>query len=78
LKDTSSEHAEVRTLLSALAGKVPECEEIFGEQAVGNTLFGLRGMSSEHDEVRLILHVLTPKISACEEILAVQAISNAL
>ena len=74
----SSEHAEVRKLLSMLTVKFAECPDNFDTQAVGNSLYGLQGMDSEHVEVRKLLTVLTPKVAGCLNPLNSQAVGNAM
>ena len=74
----SSEHAEVRKLLSVLTIKFAECTDHFDTQAVGNSLYGLQGMDSEHVEVRKLLTILAPKVAGCVNPLNSQAIGNAV
>jgi hypothetical protein len=59
----SSKHAEVRIMLTALAGHVAGCKEVLKGQAVGNALYGLQGMSCEHVEVRGMLSVPAGHVS---------------
>jgi hypothetical protein len=74
----SSDSAEVRAMLSALAPRVESCREALSAQAVGNVLYGLQGMSSDSAEVRAMLSALAPKVVSCREALDVQAVGNAL
>ena len=55
----SSDHDEVRDVLSALAMKVDSCKEDLNAQALGNALYGLQRMSSDHVEVRDVLSALS-------------------
>ena len=57
----SSNHTEVREALYHLNMKTKEVAEL-DCQAVGNALFGLRGMSSTHVEVRDVLQTFSTKI----------------
>ena len=61
LRCMSSDHVEVRSLLSALEPKVRSCRGSLNVQAVGSALYGLRGMSSNHVEVRSLLSALDEK-----------------
>jgi uncharacterized protein YhbP (UPF0306 family) len=78
LQDMSTEHAEVRGMLSALAGTVAGCTEVPKAQHVGNALYGLQGMSSEHVEVRDTLSALAGTMAGCTEVLKAQGVGNAL
>jgi fructose-1,6-bisphosphatase len=53
----SSDHAEVRAILSALVCKVQSCKEDLNAQELGNALYGLQGMGFEGDS-KLLLDVL--------------------
>jgi hypothetical protein len=46
----SSEHAEVRSMLSALEPHVRSSVVILSEKHVGTALLGLQQMKSEHEE----------------------------
>jgi len=74
----TSEHEEVRHLLSVLSAKVAQCIELLEAQNVGNALYGLRGMNSDYKEVRSIIIALTPKIATAREDLNGQALGNSL
>ena len=52
----SSEHEEVRAIVSALASKFTP--RTLDSHACGSTLFGMRRMKCEHDEVRALLAVI--------------------
>jgi hypothetical protein len=65
-------------VLSALASKIEGCKESLDAQAVGNALFGLKGMSSDRAEVLRVLSALAIKIEGCKESLSAQAVGNAL
>ena len=47
-------------------------------QAVGNALYGLKGMSSDSAEVRGLISVLVAKVKGCKDDLSAQAVGNAL
>jgi len=64
LRGCSSEHAEVRSVLSVLAPHIAECSETLSAQELGMALDGLRGCSSEHAEVRSISH--SPYTAYCK------------
>jgi len=63
LQSMSSDHEEVRTLLSILAIKITDCREIIEGTSLSCTLYGLQGMTSDSPEVRTILQVLTDNIA---------------
>jgi hypothetical protein len=44
----SSDHVEVRSMISALSGKVHSCKESLDAQAVGNGLYGMQGIKGDH------------------------------
>jgi len=78
LKCMSSECAEVRQLIFALASKVEASSTELVAQAVGNALYGCQMMTSDHEEVRYLLQVLAIKVSQCSELLEAQNVGNAL
>ena len=78
LRNMSSDHEEVRSMLGVLARKVAGCRDVLGPQAVAMALHGLRKMSSDHQEVRSMLGVLTKKVADCKEELSPQGVGNAL
>jgi hypothetical protein len=61
LQCMSSDHVEVRSMLSALEPAVRSCREPLSTQAVGYALYGMRCMSSDHAEVRSMLSALEKK-----------------
>jgi hypothetical protein len=78
LQKMSSDHSEVREVLSALAVKIRNCKENLDPQGVGNALYGLQKMCSDSSEVREILSALAMKIRNCKENLDPQAVGNSL
>ena len=78
MQGMSSDHAEVRSMVSALLGKVHSCKESLGAQEVGNALYGMQCMSSDHAEVRSMVSALAGKVHSCKESLGAQAVGNAL
>jgi hypothetical protein len=78
MQKMSSNHDEVRAVLSALDMKVQSCKEGLNAQAVGNTLYGLQKMSSDYAEVRDVLSALAMKVRSCKEDLTAQEVGNAL
>jgi len=72
LRGCSSEHAEVRSVLSVLAPHIAECSEPLRALELSMALYGLRGCSSEHAEVRSVLTALAPHIAKCSKTLSAQ------
>ena len=54
----SSDHPEVRSMISSLLDKVHGCKESLIAQNVGNALYGMRSMSSDHPEVRSMINII--------------------
>ena len=44
----SSEHIEVRQLISALTPRFADCQERLRDQEIGNALYGMQGMVTYH------------------------------
>ncbi len=64
--------------MGILAAKISQSTCELDAQAIGNALYGLKGMSSECGEVRTLLSVLATKISASKNLLSGQEVGIAL
>jgi hypothetical protein len=69
--------AEVRGILTALAGKMKDCSQCLNAQGVGNALYGLQSLKLSM-EARVILRALVPYVEGCAEHLSPQHVGNAL
>jgi hemerythrin-like domain-containing protein len=78
LRNISSEHAQVRNLLSVLASKFATVSEVCPAVQVAKAVNGLSKMSSEHEEVRYLLRVLGEKAAQCTEPFTTQHINSIL
>ena len=59
LKNMSSEHPEVRSILRVLISKVESCTDRLSGRQLALALEGLKKMSNEHAEVRSIRTALS-------------------
>ena len=57
---------------------ISDCDDKLDPQAIGNALYGLKGMSSDCFEVCNVLSALAVEVSNCEKDLSAQAAGNAL
>lgn len=62
LRNTTSEHEEVREALAALAVKISQSNAELNGQNIGNALYSLHSMDGEASEVRAVLGALAHKI----------------
>ena len=62
LRNTTSEHEEVREALAALAVKISQSNAELNGQNIGNALYSLHSMDGEAIEVRAVLNALAHKI----------------
>lgn len=62
LRNTTSEHEEVREALAALAVKISQSNAELNGQNIGNALYSLHSMDGEAFEVRAVLNSLAHKI----------------
>ena len=62
LRNTTSEHEEVREALAALAVKISQSNAELNGQNIGNALYSLHSMDGEALEVRAVLNALAHKI----------------
>jgi hypothetical protein len=78
LQNMTHETEETRKLLLVMASMLNRCSNKFTSQAVGNSLYSMRGMESDCAEVRTVLKALVPKITQCITELSPQNLGNAL
>lgn len=62
LRNTTSEHEEVREALAALSVKISQSTAELNGQNIGNALYSLHSMDGEASEVRAVLGSLAHKI----------------
>lgn len=62
LRNTTSDHEEVREALAALAVKISQSSAELNGQNIGNALYSLHSMDGEATEVRAVLGSLAHKI----------------
>jgi hypothetical protein len=67
MKNMSTDHAEVRSIVSVLAVKVSETTGEFTPGCISMSLRGLHNMCSQYSEVVEIMDALAPKVRTCSE-----------
>ena len=70
LRNTTSEHEEVREALAALAVKISQSTAELNGQNIGNALYSLHSMDGEAIEVRAVLGSLAHKIVVSKQALS--------
>lgn len=74
----SSRHADVLSLVSAIATKVGESRPELGAQAIGSALYGMQRLTCDALEVRTLVAAIAEKVELSTDTLDAQAIGNAL
>jgi hypothetical protein len=64
MKTMTSDEAEVRAFLTAIAPRLEASGELMSAQELANAYYGLNGMDSCHAEVRNVLRILNAKLAA--------------
>jgi hypothetical protein len=66
-----------REFVSVLSSIVQKRTISFGSQAIGNSIYGLKGMSSDIPEVRVLVTALTAAVESSIDVLSAQETCNA-
>lgn len=67
-----------REFISVLSLIVKKGTITYGSQAIGNSMYGLKGMSSDKPEVRVLVAALTAEVQNSFDVLSAQEMCNAI
>lgn len=78
LRRMTSDSAEVRMLLGALAPRILSCRMTMNAHHIGLAFNGLQGMASSKSEVRAVIAALTPRVQECTQPLSAEILGDSL